>query len=487
MREIELKFQVPAAARERLRRAVATRSAVILPLAAAYVDTADDRLARAGFALRLRHEGDRWVQTLKGRGDGMMDRLEHEIVLPAAETAPVLDPARHAGTPAGTALARLLADGAPLVELYRTEIQRLARRVRSGGAVIEIAFDEGRIVAGERSVAVCEIEFELISGPPAALLALAARWVQRHGLWLDVRTKAERGHRLYRGLDQVPAVRAAAAELPEGAGTTRAFGSMLQSALQQVLPNAAEVADSGADAETLHQLRVGLRRLRTALRVFAPWAPDEAAARALEQALAEPFTALGAARDADVAGTLLAALAEAGAPPLAWPRPADAPLPAAVAAAPGFTLLMLKAMALALGSLPMPGAPLDEAVAALLAPAWRRARADARRFDALDIERRHRLRKRLKRLRYALEFLQPVLPRKRSRAAAKALRVALDALGNYNDHVVAQATLRARAAAEPADAGVAFALGWLAAREPDEQARAAAALAPLGELKRFWR
>lgn len=59
--------------------------------------------------------------------------------------------------------------------------------------MIEIAHDHGRISADGRSVAVDEIEFELVSGPPAALPALAARWVARFGLWWDVRTKSERG------------------------------------------------------------------------------------------------------------------------------------------------------------------------------------------------------------------------------------------------------------------------------------------------------
>lgn len=242
--EIELKFQVPAAARAAVQSAVATASAQTLPLAAAYVDTADERLARAGLALRLRREGSRWVQTLKGRGDGLMTRLEHEVLLPRGR--PVLDPQRHAGTAVGTRLLALLADGAPLHERYRTQMRRTLRRVRSGGASIELAFDRGSIVAGTRRLPVCELEFELVAGPPQGLLALAARWVQRHGLWLDVRTKSERGHRLALGLDTVPAARVRGA------------------ALAQLLPNAAELAAGSGTAEHLRLLRAALRRLQAA-------------------------------------------------------------------------------------------------------------------------------------------------------------------------------------------------------------------------------
>ena len=198
--EIELKFQIPADRLPGLRRAVATAAATRTRLQAVYAETADGRLAAAGIALRLRQEGSDWVQTLKGRGDGLMVRLEHEVALPPQRGVPQLDIARHAGTPAHALLRAALGEPpAALLPIYRTDIQRTHRVVKSGGARIEIAFDEGAIHGGGGQVAVSEIEFELLSGPPQALLALAARWVQRHRLWLDVRTKSERGHRLAAG------------------------------------------------------------------------------------------------------------------------------------------------------------------------------------------------------------------------------------------------------------------------------------------------
>lgn len=273
MTEIELKLAVPPAARAAVRAAVATARAERVRLRAAYADTPDQRLAAAHFALRLRQEGRRWVQTLKGRGDGLMARLEHEVPVKAGAT---IDPARHAGTPAGDALARLLADGTPLEERYRTDITRTLRRVRSGGARIELAFDEGVIGAGARQLPVCEIEFELLSGPPAALAALAARWAARFGLVWDVRTKSERGHRLALGLDTVPAV--GAPRVPRGAG----FAARVQAALAQALPNAVE---PGAAAARGHA--AAIRRLRRVLAEHAEASADPAEARALAAALAE--------------------------------------------------------------------------------------------------------------------------------------------------------------------------------------------------------
>ncbi len=228
MTETELKFQIPRAMQALVHRAVATGRARVTPLQAVYVDTADRRLATAGMALRLRREGRRWVQTLKGRGDGLMERLEHEQGLPdAGREVPALQAGRHAGTPLGDRLLALLADGAPLQAVYTTDIRRTHRVLRVGTARIELAHDRGHIIAAGRRLPVDELEFELLAGPPAALVHLAARWVQRFGLWWDVRTKSERGHRLAAGVagrepllggDALLQALANGAELAEGLG-----------------------------------------------------------------------------------------------------------------------------------------------------------------------------------------------------------------------------------------------------------------------------
>ncbi|MCZ8113149.1 MAG: CHAD domain-containing protein [Betaproteobacteria bacterium] len=496
MNEIELKFQVPPGQATAVARAVGTASARRVRLQAAYADTADRRLAAAGLALRLRREGRRWVQTLKGRGDGLMARPEHEVPVPGGAAMPAFDAARHAGTPVGDRLLALLADGAPLVVLYRTDIQRTLRRVRSGGATVELAHDRGSITAGGQRLAVDEIEFELQAGPATALVALAARWVARHGLWWDVRTKSERGFRLAEGLVQVPAPRAAPSAVAPGQAAPQALAAMLHGALAQVLPNGAEIAAGTAAPEHLHQLRVGLRRLRSVLREAAPLAGAAAAeAQALERAWAAPFGALGAARDADVlVGDLGpgidAALAAAGLPPLAWPAAAagDAPVPAEVLRGAEVQALLLRSLGLALAAAasdtPVPPALDRAAAAALLRPLWKRVRRGARDIAAAEPEDLHTLRKRAKRLRYLLEALAPLLPPKRLRRTLAALKPALDRLGELNDlH-----TARTRLAAHPEPApSVWFALGLLAERHRHGLPVAQRALAAVFEAPPPWR
>lgn len=492
--ETELKFQVPPERRAALRRAVATATAVRTRLQAVYADTPDHRLAAAGLALRLRKEGRVWVQTLKGRGDGLMQRIEHEVQLPAQAGVPALDRSRHAGTAAGALLDAALGADGTLAPLYRTDIQRLHRRVRHGGAVIEIAYDVGRIIAGEKALPVDEIEFELVSGPPEALPALAARWVQRHGLWWDVRTKSERGFRLALGLHPVPAVKAVAMAWPAAADRQSAWQAMLSATLGHALPNAAEIAGGSGRPEHLHQLRVALRRLRTALSLFADWGGPPEATLALEARWGEIFASLGAARDADVmAGTLGPQLAAAGAPPSQRPVAAPTDDTARLVREVPFTLLLLQTLGLAVaGQLAQDAgdahrsapAPLPDAARQVLKKAWQRARADARQFEQGPDELRHRARKRLKRLRYALEFVAPALPRKPLRALHRALADALEALGHFNDLQVADAHFRQQDAPE---AAAWFALGWLAAQRGPALARALDSLKRLDKAPRVWR
>jgi inorganic triphosphatase YgiF len=176
-------------------------------LRARYFDTPQRHLGHAAMALRLRQEGERWVQTLKGRGDGMLKRLEHEVVLDDIPTSavPALDLSRHDGTPAGAALRRALGDQADALACrYETDVWRTLGHVEIGpgpagtqvGTTVELALDLGEIRAGSAVWPLQELEFELKAGPVDGLLALARDWVGQHGLWLDVRSKAERGERL---------------------------------------------------------------------------------------------------------------------------------------------------------------------------------------------------------------------------------------------------------------------------------------------------
>jgi inorganic triphosphatase YgiF len=485
MIEIELKFQVPMAALAGVRRDVAIASAHTQRLRTVYVDTADGRLAAAGVALRLRRDGRRWLQTFKASGDGLLQRIEHEVPVPAPPRGctPALDLARHDGTPAGARLRAALAEAAALGPVFETVVRRTRRVVRVGGTRVELALDEGEIRAGARRLPLCEVEFEWLSGPLDGLFQLADRWVSRHGLWLDVRSKSERGALLARGEAAAPAVMAQRPPLRPDQGPDAALRAMVGAGLGHLLPNAAAVAGGQGGPEHLHQVRVALRRLRTALKVFGGW--SAAAAPGWEAALAELFDALGAARDRDaLAASLLPALRAAGAP-LADLGDADTP-----AADPGAALRALAANRLLLALLAFAaGPPLaeDASVAAraqpLLKRLHRQVMRDGERFLDLDDEARHRARRRVKRLRYAADFVAALWPARDVKRYLARLAPAQDALGRFNDLCVAEQAFRARAAQDPR---AWFAVGWITARRAECIGEAARALRRLSRAKPFW-
>lgn len=503
--EIELKFQVPAGAEAAVRRAVGTAQARQQRLRARYLDTPDGRLARARAALRLRDEGAHWVQTFKAEGDNPMQRLEHEVTLPGGETPPDPDLARHANTPAAEALARalgmavLVGDGQDqgLAVHFETDIQRLSRVVRlPGGGRVELAFDVGVIRAGGREWPVCELEFELVQGAPADLLALARRWVDRHGLWLDVRSKAERGHLLAAGRWASPPARGAAPALRNSQRPERAVQALLRAALGQVLANAAVLADAGLPAlddrdEYLRQCRIGLRRLRTVLRLLAaPQAMGLPADPAWEPALAEVFRRLGRQRDLDaLARGLLPALQAAGAP---WTGPLQAATAELDVGAelrdPGFTRLLIALLAFVQTPLTAPAettpAPsLRRWMREGLAPLHKQVRRDAKAYAALDEDGRHRLRKRIKRLRYLLEMSASLWPAKALDRQLAVLRQAQDALGTEHDQVLAQDLFAQAAVQEPRAWWV---VGWLQAARQAQVPQCAQALQALRRAEAAW-
>ena len=534
--EIELKFRIPPTRLAALQRAVASRSAVLQPLAAVYVDTVGQHLAQARTALRLRREGPQWVQTLKAEGATPMQRFEHNVVLPdlpadaPAGSRPAIDVRRHDGSAAGAALQRLLASAGhpPLVERFATDVQRTRRVLRRGAALIELALDQGHIRAAGRQVVVCEIEFELLQGEPQALLDEAAHWVQRFGLVLDVRSKSERGHLLAAGLPCSPPAQARPLHLPAKAALADALAALLANPLGQVLANASQLADVAAVAavadvagvagvagvadvadvadvasqgaagarsigpEHLHELRVGLRRLRSVLGAYGDLLPG--LDPALAPALAALFQQLGPARDADaMAGWLAPALRHAAAPLQALPAlPSSAAgvdigalLSAAATQQLWLALLGLCQPALAgAPATPKPARRLRDALRPALHTLQRQVRRDAAAFATLDQPARHRLRRRIKRLRYLLALTSTLWPAAAVARWQRRLQQAQGPLGALQDALVAQAAWQAATAL---DGRAWFAVGWLAARRQTLEQPCQHALQRLVAAPRLWR
>lgn len=528
--EIEFKFQIPADRLKAVETALRRGTVVRTRLQARYFDTADQALAAEGIVLRLRKEGRRWVQTVKATGDNALHRLEHNVDLGTAAAPPAIDPQRHQGTPVGDRLAKVLAaSGAPLVERQSTDIVRLTRDVRvtgPGGTVVEMALDVGKVVAyagtPEQSESpVCELELELKRGDVQGLVSLARRWSQQHGLWFSTVSKAERGARLLAKVEVVPAVKAETPRFPEGKDKLdgRAIQqAIVASCLAQMLPNVSEIAAGSADEEQIHQLRIGIRRLRTALRELVELDAGSALfdAAGWEPPLVEAFRALGDLRDREQVVKLAEPqLREAGAPefdPLAGDGDAAADVGSSgdVVRAPAFQSVLVSLIGFTAAAPSVEIAPKAEDAETPPTPTpmslndarrllrkrlqhlHKQAVRDGKRFESLDTESQHRVRKRLKRLRYLAEFVAPLFDaegKSSSSASAaerylKHLRPAQDALGEFNDEAVALALYREATAR---DGRAWFAVGWFSARHAAHAKACRKALGGIEEAPRFWK
>ncbi len=494
MHEIELKLQVPAARRAAVDAAVAGKStAPRMRLQAAYHDTPERTLAAAGLALRLRREGRQWVQTLKGAGDDGLTRAEHNVARGSAAAMPAIEPALHAGTQVGERLIALLGTDAALQTLYRTDIRRRSRAlpVRApgrAGSRVELAFDLGRIVAGESAIEVCELEIELRAGSPRAVIDTARRWLPRFGLWLDGRSKAERGDLLARGEAMAPPRLATALRLDAAMPAAAAWQAVLRNCADQILANASQVAAGEHAPEHVHQLRVGLRRLRSAIALFDL---DDAG---LADGAGALFRALGAARDqvvvdAEFGSALVDAMRRVGVAVDAAPAvpPTTAVSPATRlrdGATQLFLLDLLAAMQPEPGNAAADPQPLRDVLAARLNRWHRQVSGDIKRYAELDDTARHRLRKRAKRLRYAAEFCAALFGRRDVRRYLKVLRALQERLGAVSDVLIA---IEAYAPRAPTDPHAMFALGWLAARREALIDAASPELKAFRKVERFWK
>ncbi len=465
--ERELKLRLRAqdlpALRARLDRLAPAR---VEQVDSIYFDTPDRRLARARAALRLRavvRDGRRrWVQTLK-TDDGMAafsQRGEWETALPAAR----LDLDRFAATPlpgllAGTPGAAAPARARPpagLHAVFRTRFARTVWDVHLDGLHVEAVIDEGSIEAGGRTQAILEAELELRAGPAAAVWTLARRLAGADGrkrradlsLLPYGESKAARGYRLAFGAPAAGPDWTAPAFRP-AVRVGEAARMLVAEEMHRVLDFAVATGAGRREDERLHQARVALRRLRSALDVLGAPLPAW-----LERDLKSWAQRLGAVRDWDVfCSQLLPAMAGAAAdgPDRAWSRLAAAAERRRERAharlrqqidAPAFAHFALRALQWS-STAPHPGGKrLAQRAPTVLRRQRNRLAADARGFAAQPPARQHRVRRRAKAVRYALVVFAQFLPRRTLRAVIRRLVRFQDAAGRVQDAALARTLAR---------------------------------------------
>ncbi|MFH8785125.1 CYTH and CHAD domain-containing protein [Streptomyces roseoverticillatus] len=490
LREVERKYEAdtPAAAASlpdlsRVAGVAAVTGEGPHKLDAVYYDTADRRLAAAGITLRRRTGGsdEGWHLKLP-----VAPGVRDEIRAPLSPDVPR----------ALAALVRARVRHVPLVPLVRIRSRRTISRLldAQGTLLAEASADKvraDRLGDGGRSARWTEFEVELGGGTDPAFLDAVEKRLRKEGLHpSDAPSKLARALQETAGKKKAEEKKAAEKKTETDRGPATAGDHVLAYVRQQTDALLAYDTAVRRDAEdSVHQMRVATRRLRSVFRSYGD---------VLDRKVTDPLGAelkwlaeeLGADRDREVVTARL--------------KDSLAGLPGTLALGPVRARLRIYAAGRARGSRKRVLALLDgerylallDALDALLAgPPLRRAAAlpapevlagavlhDYERL-AGRVEKAletgpgtardtalHEARKAAKRARYAAEAARPALgkPAKRFTSRMKDVQTLL---GDHQDSVMTRSALRALAVRSHAAGESTFTLGLLYGREEQSAAR----------------
>ena len=466
-----------------------------------YFDTPDFILKQNAMALRLRKIGGKWLQTLKTAGTttgGLHRRGEWEHPL----TAPQLDLSLFRDTPLAS-LANSQQMHLTLKPAFTTSFNRTTWRIETApGQQVEVALDQGVIQCGESEEVISEVEIELLEGDIATVFDVAYGLATQIALRPENQSKAERGYFLFQPQSS-EAQHASAAELKKKWTPQQALITIMAACLAHFVANLDGALNSDAP-EYIHQLRVAMRRMRSAIRTFKPADAEEINAEVKWLA-----GALGDARDWDVLLTdnLPALLDGFGDPILAKALTAAAKQRqtqgrANARAALGSSRATLLVLAISrwitiprAQSLPdidpaatadndLPKMKLAQFASKGIDKRHRQLLKDSATLSQLTAEARHQVRIDAKRLRYLVDFFASLFSKSRVERYAKILGRIQDLLGETNDDAIAMMHIESLA---PPERFINFARGWFAARTTANLANMDTVIADLAEARHFWR
>lgn len=243
-------------------------------LGGTYFDTSELHLKEHGMALCVRRAGRGWIEILTAGGSvstGLHQRLQWEArvdgPLPdlAALAALVQPRSKWAKALAAPALAKML------VPMFDFELRRTLWPLRLPlGVEVDLTLDRGKLRRGAASEPISEAGFALKGGDPAALFDFVLLLQGQVPLRLDTLSKAERGYAL-NAPQSLTAVKAEPVVLDSSVTVEEGFQVVVGNCLMQMQQCNEVGVMRGIDPESVHQMRVGMRRLRSALRLFAKW------------------------------------------------------------------------------------------------------------------------------------------------------------------------------------------------------------------------
>jgi len=452
--ETELKLSLPKAqARQLWKRPPLSTLLVSKPshlrLFSAYYDTPRLELRNHDVALRLRRQGRHWTQTVKtaaAPAGGLHQRTELEVAV--TRGALDLQWLKHTGLPE-------FAEGGDSMHalgiVFTTEFDRTVAVVEPvAGTRVEVCVDQGAIVAGTTREPICEVELELKQGRVGPLFELAQQLVDTPDVRIETNSKAHRGYRLVARERPAPA-KASSPKLSTKTNVDTVFKTLAFGCIAQMQANEHGVLHS-SDIEYVHQARVALRRLRSVFNVFSSTVPETHFSEHLEW-LRNISRMLGEARDWDVfvteflseaSSSMKEHFAKSELTRNAASLRAEARSRALAAlASTDFTVRMLRLSQLLHEQNWDAIRTIEQQQNAVLSPrafatsvlgrAYRDVALRGKHLDPDNVKGFHKLRIRIKKLRYSSELLSPLFGAKAGRKFLSQLADLQKILGNLND------------------------------------------------------
>ncbi len=489
-RELELRLELTGDELDRVQAGPALRELAIGEpatqlLRSLYFDTLDRRLNGRGFSMQVRRVGDSWLQTVKC-GNEARNGVSHPVELEASIDGPNPKMAAIPNKAVRKKVKKAIGK-APLVPLFETVVQRTEQRLQAPeGAEIAIAFDKGVVRGAEGAKDLCEAEIELKSGNPDALVDVANALFADERIRLSETSATDWGSRLNgkHEAGKPEPLKASPPDLDTSQTCATALREICRAAADQILHNWSVVLDSD-DPEGTHQMRIGLRRLRSALKIFRP-VLDNGALREVNEKARDLARLLGELRDADVLASDIVGQAAANHDEDAGLRSLNAALAQMrsnlrAKVRTELTGRQWSCFKLKLAMLPetieqlagssegkMLSKPAGPVAGKALKKWWRKVLKTGRRLDKLSAAERHEMRKEVKTLRYAIDLLAPLYRAKDVERFAKRLRELQDVFGYVNDVAVAENLRLVRPEAMAGDLdlqrAVGYVIGWHTAR-----------------------
>lgn len=428
-------------------------------LITSYYDTSDRRLSKRGVALRVRKKDREFTQTVKAKAlktAAMSNRPEWNVEVSSTRPDISILPAaarKRVGLVLPNELKKLFTVD---VERKKADIEIAVKDVAEP-TIVEIALDRGAVKAGRKSVDMTELEIELISGDPSAIYDLAIQLADT-GLSVNQVTKAEIGYRLIDGAVDPKPVRLSKFKVDPNHTANHVIAEIFSAGLSNVLDNEA-ASNLGSDPEGVHQMRVSLRRMRSALSVFrrlididrCQWAKKE---------LKWLASSLGPARDWDVFGVDILdpvdgfgvdadAINELRVGVSVQHKAAYEGVRDALAS-PRYTRFLIGMSQFIATEEWRPvdvtnshslEQPINKVSNAILGRALHRLMRASKGLRKMSIEQRHEARIELKKFRYATDFLHSLYPENCVRPFIKSLSKMQDQFGHLNDVAVAKGLL----------------------------------------------